>query len=380
MHCPVEFAPSTDANEAFNTGGWMEEHSQAILDDPDSLPDVMAETESILQDEHAAMAEHDPLRADIAIARRYRAVFRAPAGALYNAGGVAVLQSRPVEQRADFIRRMTSIDGDYSTEYVNAIFHGQAHRWMHAVANGVLGEAVYPLWDRNSSSGKVYAALEEFERKVYDKMADAYEAAGQTGKAYHWRRHTLIIDAHNAGSDNVTAVLDCMRAGQLAMVLATGRRCEADEAAGMLFDNIDVMSRLASINRETIAKVLPPVLGHDPAWHVGQADGSDLPPLENVFSYDAGRLVPRHPSLRHGPWPVPRNCSGIYRLRLPDQETTDANGRFFEEAGHPEYGPDSDGAIRAVDCLFGIGIEVGRHTILQPARSPLLRRYVTLAG
>lgn len=89
--------------------------------------------------------------------------------------------------------------------------------------------------------------------------------------------------------------------------------------------------------------------------------------------FDGDVVTPRFSSIRHRPWPRPGNCVGRYSLRLPDQRITDAIGCFFDDVGHPEYGPDADGSIKPFHALFGIGIEVGRQTVLRPDNSPIFR-------
>lgn len=360
--CPVIHQPEHEPP----TVSIPEKRAQSFIDDPDHIHTSLLEFVTELEDAYSPILNYNPTKAAVKIARKVRSAHRGPVGAIFGSAAVEYLHHFTEEELEKYIIDRENSTLDFSTTWSNAKYHGAQGTWMKTMydLHDQAVEAVY-LNDSKAASRYIIDRLVDNEADVYELLTTAYRNDGRS-MGFNWDTCTLLLDAMRSNVENDDATLDTLMAAYIAIVDSLQEDTpDADGIAHILYANMEPLTRGTSITKEALKKIYNNPNSQVDFPHIGHP--GDIKRLKGIFRFDNGTLVPTHRSLRDGPWDPSGNCGGRMRLRVPDANTE----HFFNDIGHPELGPDSEGRVQAVTLMLSAGIHIGRHTLFHPEKSLL---------
>lgn len=353
----------------------MVEHpSQRVLDGWRDIDWVRFQLREEIEQSYQEMAQHQPDKAALRVARKARSIFRGASLAVVQGCMVTMLNEVEGPDRDAYIAEVT-----YSAEAPNrpglgAVYHGAAFEWMVAM-EGLTERArryAYSSFPNADVVSQIDVVMPLLNMQVSQARARLGMSRGINGQSYSLDHVKLL------NREALVSTFDLIMAGYIAIARSGNTDVDVKDAnavADTLLKNIEPLSRVASTNRKVLQDIMPNDYGSGLPEIVYQRDGSDLQRLERAFRLVNGVLIPTHPSIRKREWRVPGNCGGLAWLRLPDETNTKNVEEFFTALGLEGQGVDKYGRTHSVRNLLAVGIEVGRRTLLKDRNSPVLTKY-----
>jgi hypothetical protein len=342
---------------------WMQAAAQDILDGRD-IGESLGDLKSRLEDSYALMAEHRPGKAAVNVARKVRAAYLAPVGHIYIGRMVANAETlRNQGKLESYLAHARYTNFDITTKYITPEYLGEAHAYMQTMLT-LIDDSIYSLVsDRFSPSGKLYNSLVGHGDEIADMMQSAAAVWDDEFYSNFFSKHRgFYMTMGNVTIENSLISLEQMLGIQSALA-ESGYILEPGEIGEVVRNNIDTAVQYGGANRSVLgAQQLFAGSGRESIF---QSDGNDLEPYTKLFTADPAfrRIMPRHRSLKNGPWKSPGNCPADLQLRFSDPLLAESVQSFFNA-----YGMDccDDGFFRTNDGLLTIGSLVGEHTIFRP--------------